>query len=91
MTNKNQVQKLLEITEELQHKVYSRNIDCDYNSLRFSCDLLLRNMAMVLSLDDQDKTVNDEMKYLESNILGAYAHLTGENAIKVAKKYNLFY
>jgi hypothetical protein len=83
----NSLEKSLKLCEDLQEKVHLREVTQDINSLRFSCDLLLRNMVMVLDQVRQGKNIEDELFYLMNNVIASQSHLTKEKAIDIYKRY----
>jgi hypothetical protein len=86
---KNEFKKILTLCEDLQAKTHMREVSENYGNVRFSCDLLLRNMIMICELQSNGKDIDQELSYLTNNLLGAHAHLTGEKAINTAQKYNI--
>ncbi|PGT89232.1 hypothetical protein [Bacillus sp. AFS040349] len=81
---------LIKLCEDLQYKVNSNDINCSEEfSLRFSCDLLLRNMIALLEIEKGNKNFSQHLGYLENNILGTHAHLTNEDLKTTKKKYKI--
>ena len=86
------VTKLLKMCEDLQEQVHLRREICeDVDSLSFSCDLLLRNMIMILEKEKQGTPFTEELSYITNNLLGAHSHLTDQEAINTAHKYQVKY
>jgi hypothetical protein len=81
------LEKSLKLCEDLQEKVHLRDVTHDISSLRYSCDLLLRNMIMVLDQTRQGKAITDELFYLMNNVIAAQSHLTKEKATDIYRKY----
>lgn len=86
----NAIENVYEFCQDLQEKVHLHEVTTDINSLRFSCDLLLRNMLMILEKERSGESFTKEMHYIANNLLGTHAHLTGEDALITAKKYNMY-
>lgn len=91
MTEGKQIEGLLEMCRDLQEMVHLSEFNGDENSVRFSCDLLLRNMIMLLELNQQGKDLNNELGYLKDNLLGVYCHITTQKFNRAMDKYNLTY
>lgn len=89
MENKQRIENLLEMCEDLQSKVHLRESNTNVDSLRFSCDLLLRNMIMILDQERQGKSFTHELNYLTNNLLGAHSKLTKTKASDTALKYQI--
>jgi hypothetical protein len=90
LERKEDIQNLLKLCEDLQEIVHLREgVTVNVHSLSYSCDLLLRNMIMILEKEKNGDNFTEEMKYLKNNILGAHAHLTDNMAIDTALKYKL--
>jgi hypothetical protein len=89
MSKHRDIATIQELVLDLQHKVNIRDINCDFNSARFSCDLLLRNMNMILSLHLRGESIEKELGYLRDNLVASYSQLTGKDVETIAKKYDL--
>ncbi len=89
MRERKQINGLLEMCKDLQYKVHMGDYDCSESSIRFSCDLLLRNMIMILELEENGENFTKELKYLKSNIVGTYRHITKDYSETTLSKYNL--
>ncbi|NRD80151.1 hypothetical protein HPT25_22705 [Bacillus sp. BRMEA1] len=89
--DKRNLDSLLKLCEDFQKKVHIREVANDVNSLKFSCDLLLRNMIMIIEKEKNGESFTEEINYITNNLLGAHAHLTKEKADTTADKYNILY
>ncbi|MDR7237101.1 hypothetical protein [Neobacillus drentensis] len=88
-SSKSKLGNLLKLCEEFQETVHLRKVTKDVSSLNFSCDLLLRNMIMIIEKENNGESFTEELNYITNNLLGAHAHLTGVKAIETALKYNI--
>ena len=86
---KKDLENLLKLCEDLQVQAHLDEVIRDTRGLSFSCDLLLRNMIMMIEKEKNGESFTKEFDYILNNLLGAHSHLTGEKAINTAKKYNL--
>lgn len=86
---KRELENLLKLCEDFQEQVHLREITRDVNKLSFSCDLLLRNMIMMIEKEKNGESFSKEFHYICNNLLGAHANLTGENAIATGRRYNI--
>lgn len=90
MRKDKQLRGLLELCENLQSRTHSGDVTTDLKSLQFSCDLLLKNMIMILEKEKNGENITSELSFLTNNLLGANAHLTGKRAEKTVAEYNIF-
>lgn len=90
MKSTKDLKNLVKFCEDFQEQVHLRKeITESVSSLRFSCDLLLRNMIMMAEKENNGESFSEELYYITNNLLGAHAHLTGIDALTTAKKYDL--
>ncbi len=83
------VSKLLLLCEELQDQTYLRDVIYDYQMLRTSCDLLLRNMILILQLQNDGKSFEDELDYLTENLVTVYSNLTSKKREDILNSYQI--
>ncbi|WEG14018.1 hypothetical protein PU629_06515 [Pullulanibacillus sp. KACC 23026] len=85
----NKFKNMLNLCEDLQELANIREVNGSYSDLCFSCDLILRNMIMILDLKSSGKDFDEEYRYLKNNLLAAYNRMTSEEIETIAKKYNM--
>lgn len=79
----------MNLCSDLQVRAYGGNVRTDVKSLTFSCDLLLRSILTMIEKEQNGENISDELNTIKNNLLCAYAHLTGESAENIAKRYSL--
>ncbi|MED1866030.1 hypothetical protein P4V41_21495 [Fictibacillus nanhaiensis] len=89
MNKYHKLDKLSKLCEELQYHIYMGKVTSDKHDLKFTCDLLFRNMIMILNLQKQDKNIDTEYGYILNNLLAAHTHLTNQNTEKTRKKFKI--
>lgn len=89
MRERQRLLNVMNLCRDLQAKAQYGKVTTDLNGLSFSCDLLLKNLLMMIEKEMNGESFTNELNYIKNNLLGAYSHLTGESAETVASKYNL--